>query len=175
METFDKLIRTLPKELKVLDVGVAGHEGENTSCFLVKYFSDVTGITIRSEKEVAWDAYPVIRDDFYKHKFKEKFDLIVLDLNIDNNIGRDWTTEGLGRISKLLNPNGYLINYVMMTDNYGDPETPALIRKHAKKWWGELTDEAVRSKLSTLDIWRLISCERESRRPEILWILLQRK
>lgn len=173
-DTFDKLIRSLPSNLKVLDVGVAGHEGENTSLLLADYFGDVTGITVR---DLPWDKYPVIRHDFYKYRFKTKYDLVVLDLNIDNNIGRDWTKAGMDRVSRLLTPRGYVINYVMMTDDYGDPQTPGQIRAHSRKWWGAfpLTDQIVESKLSTLGSWHLIEIGRELRRPEILWTLLQKK
>lgn len=173
-EAFERLIDTLPPSASVLDVGCYGHKGANTSKFLAKYFHHVTGVAI-SQKAIdqAPKNYEVIHDNFYTHDFKP-FDLVVLDLDIENNLLRDWTDKGLARMKTLINPGGYLINYVMMTTEYGDPDTPDLLAWHRDRWWKEHTPEAIGKKLTSLPGWELITAIPENRRPYILWTLLKR-
>lgn|SRR3990167_853951 len=173
-DSFENLIEHFPKTLQVLDVGCYGHEGANTSQFLAKHFEKVTGIAInQSAVDQAASNYEVIHDNFYTHNF-QLFDLVVLDLDIENNLLRDWTDKGLNRMKTIVKPGGYLINYVMMTREYGDPDTPDLIDWHTARWWKALTPEAVGNKLKSLPGWELIAASPETRRPYILWTLLKR-
>lgn len=178
METFEKIISTMPKNFKVLDVGCYGHEGVNTSQFLAKHFDKVTGVAIAEKvKQFCAPNYEFIQDNFYDRKFTELYDLIVLDLTIELNLLNDWSNKGLERVHKLLKPGGYLINFVMATTEYGDPEvTPHLLKFHSKLWWGsdEITLEAVGKKLSTIKGFQVVHTEFEQRRPYILWVCLQK-
>lgn len=180
METFEKFIKTFPKDSKVLDVGCYGHEGINTSVFLAKHFDRVKGMAI-SPKVVPHVApnYELVLDNFYDYKFRdEKFDLIVQDLTIELNLLNDWCEKGLERSANLLRPGGHLINFVMTTTEYGDPEvTPHLLAWHAKHWWGsdKLTLEAIGKKLSNLKLFDLVVAEPEQRRPYITWVMLKKK
>lgn len=184
---FQRIIQTLPKTLKVLDVGSGGLEGENTTQYLAEHFEskNILGIC-KSAKQVEIyqaqraerkePALEIVVDDFYAHEHSGLFDLVVLDLNIENNVQQDWTPEGLQRVSKLLNPGGYLINYVMLTDQYGDPETPQIIRSAWQKFYGtnEMICEVVEKRLNKIDGFELFSCEQESRRPYIYWVCLKK-
>ena len=178
MPTFERLIKILPKDAKVLDVGCGGLLGQNTSQYLQNYFIDVLGVNIKENKDliefkkIYSNAKVIIGD--YKN-ITEQFDLVVLDLNIEGNL-ENWSNDGIELASKLVKKGGYLINYVMMTDQYGNPdETPEIIRQHAKKWWGELTKEAVGKKLKSLKGFELILAESEDRRNYILWVVLKKK
>jgi len=181
METFEKFIRTLPKDADVLDVGCFGHEGENTSVFLGRYFDKILGFNINTkvfESSKDFPNYEVVIDNFYDYKFRDKkFDLVVTDLTIELNLLNDWCDEGMARIAKLVKPGGYWINFVMMTDQYGDPSvTPALIRWHSERFWNtEVPNpEAVGKKLTNLKDWELYVAEPEVRRPYIFWVMLKR-
>lgn len=177
MPTFERLIKIVPKNTKVLDVGCGGLLGENTSQYLQNYFIDVLGVNIKENKDLIEfkKIYPnakVIIGDY--KSIDEQFGLVVLDLNIEGNL-ENWSDEGIDLAAKLVKKDGYLINYVMMTDQYGDPnETPALIRKHTKEYWGELTKEAVGKKLKSLKKFEFILAESEDRRNYILWVVLKK-
>ena len=178
---FKRLISSLPKG-SVLDVGCGGLEGENTTDYLVEYFGveSITGVC-KWKKDI--DKYRlkvpeinIIETDYYGIEFNEKFDLVVLDLNIENNL-KDWTDEGLKRTSKLVKKDGVLINYVMMTDAYGDPnETPQMIRDHRKNFWesDEWKNEMVGARIRKIKGFKLLGVEREERRPYIYWVALQK-
>lgn len=181
METFEKIISKFDKSIKVLDVGCFGHEGENTSTFLGRHFSHIKGFNINKKVLALQEAnpnYEFVIDNFYDYKFAdEKFDLIVGDLTIELNLLNDWCNKGLERYWNLLKDNGYLINFIMTTTEYGDPEvTPHLIKWHAKHWWetDELTNEAIGKKLSKVKGFELIHAEAEIRRPYITWVLLKK-
>ena len=183
MNGFEKIIQTIPKGSRILDVGSGGHEGENTTNYLIKRFGvdDVLGINIRPEKaeEIieAHKGFNVLVGDFYKHKFKEKFDAVILDMNIENNVIYDWSLEGLERVRGLLNKGGMLVNYIMTTDQYGDPnETPKLIRKMFKEFWKveKLDYEAIGNRLQDISGYEVFAQEQEERRPYILWVALQK-
>ena len=186
---FQRIIQTLPKTFSVLDVGAGGLEGENTSQFILDHFDpkNVTGIC-KNKKQV--DLYhaqraerkeppvDIIIGDFYSHDFEGKqFDLVVLDLNIEGNIQNDWTEKGLKEVLKLVKLGGYLINYVMMTDQYGHPdETPILIRDAWKKFYGtsDMSPAVVGKRLKQLKDYELFAYSQEERRPYILWVCLKR-
>lgn len=181
METFEKLIKDLPKNLDVLDIGCFGHEGENTSVFLGNHFNKILGFNINTkvfESSKKYPNYEVIIDNFYDYKFRDRqFDLVVSDMTIELNLLNDWCDEGAERIKKLVKPGGYWINFVMMTDQYGDPNvTPDLIRWHSERFWGSPTPnpESVGNKLTKLKGWELIVAEPEQRRDYILWVMLKR-
>jgi len=176
MPAFERIIRSLPKELKVLDVGCGGLLGENTSQYLQAYFLDALGVNIKENKDLVEfkRIYPnakVVIDD-YKN-IKDKFDLVVLDLNIEGNL-ENWSVEGLKNLRGIVKDGGYLLNYIMMTDQYGDSETTELLRQHCGKWWKAFTREAIGKKLKQLKGWRLQACEQEERRNYILWVLLKK-
>lgn len=179
---FEKIISQIDKDSFVLDVGASGHEGENTTNYLIKRFENYFGICIQPEKVEAYkDNHPeahIIVGDFYKHKFKDKFDVVVLDLNIENNVIQDWSLEGLQNVRELLNDGGILINYVMTTDQYGDADvTPALIRKRWVEFWkvDKLTNEAIGKRLENIPGFDLFAHEVEERRPYIMWVGLKKK
>lgn len=181
METFDKFIKDLPKDLDVLDIGCFGHEGENTSVFLGNHFDKILGFNINTKVFKSSNKYPnyeVIIDNFYDYKFRDRqFDLVVSDMTIELNLLNDWCDEGIERIKKLVRPGGYWINFVMMTDQYGDPAvTPDLIRWHSQRFWGSETpnSESVGQKLTKLKGWELVVAEPEQRRDYILWVMLKR-
>ena len=182
---FEKLIQAIPRGSVVLDVGAGGLEGFNTTDFLIARFGvkNVKGICIRPEKVEAYKGrFPemdLIVGDFYKEShYKEKsFDLVVLDLNIDNNIIKDWSLEGLAQTRDLIKEGGMLINYVMTTDQYGDEnETPALIRKRWKEFWHTdiLTYEDIGKRLTNLPGYELFAHEVEEIRSYIMWVALRK-
>src|SRR3990167_79171 len=185
---FLKLIKHLPKDFTVLDVGSGGLQGENTTEYLAEHFlpENILGIC-RSEHEVG--RYQAIRaekkliqlniilDDFYTHDFSHHapFDLVVLDMNIENNLAKDWSDQGLARVRGLVKPGGYLINYIMLTDQYGDPKkTPAFIRDTWRKNWGtdKLTSRDIDRRMANLKGWEVFAHDIEERRDYILWIML---
>ena len=72
---------------------------------------------------------------------------------------------------------GLLITYVMMTDQYGDPdETPALIRRHRDEfWWStQFNNEMIGRRLNEIDGFEIVGVEREKRRPYIYWVALEK-
>lgn len=174
MDAFEKLIKQFPKDTSVLEVGSFGHEGINTSDTLANHFDKVIGVVIsQAAKDKAPVNYEIIHDNFYALDFPI-YGLVILDLNIENNLINDWTDKGMTRVKRFVKPGGYLINYVMMTTEYGDPDTPDLIAWHRDRWWKELTPEAVGNKLSNLPGWELVTAISEIRRPYILWVMLKR-
>lgn len=186
---FKDLLTGLDPNFSVLDVGVGGLEGENTSNDLLDYFSsdNILGICnnqqavdlfVAQRQEQNKPVPTIIVDDFYIHTFDTQFDLVVLDLNIDNNVQRDWTELGLETMHDLVKKGGYLINYVMLTDQYGEEETPGMIRRRWKDFYKEemnVSDnkEKVLNKLSSLNRWQLVSYCVEERRPSIMWVLMK--
>ena len=175
----DELIDKLPKTLRVLDVGAGGLQGENTSDVILDWFDNYTGIC-REKKEV--DTYlaqrkekglsepDIIIGDYYEHQF-EPFDLVVYDLNIENNI-MEWERGFVGAPVK---DGGFLITYIMMTDQYGDPnETPPLLRNHWKNFWGDESFSYSAVGAKKIKGWDMLATQREERRKYILWVLMQK-
>lgn len=187
MNAFERLIKWMPRGYEVLDVGCGGLYGENNSRAIAKQFKheNILGVCFRQETNSDFQRFKVehpnikvLDNNFYQLDFEKlgKFDLVLLDLNIENNTGRDWSDEGLARAWHLLKPGGYLINYVMMTDQYGEPETPELIREHWRNWWGgPIAPMTVGNKLYSLRQWEVVATEKEERRPYILWVLLKKR
>lgn len=182
------MISHLPSNLKVLDVGSGGLQGENTTNYLTEHFGveNILGIC-KSDHEVevyqaqrAEHKLPpvkIVSGDFYEQKFDQQFDLVVLDMNIESNLQKDWSDEGLKRMWDLVKDGGYLINYVMMTELYGDPlTTPLMIRKCWKEWWrvSDLTLKDVGNKLSKVKGWEVFAYDLEERRRYILWVMLKK-
>ena len=155
----------------MLDVGGWGLEGDNTSQYLEERFSDIIFMNNKPLDKVN------LVGDFYGHKFKEKFDLIVLDLNIENNVLKDWSDEGLERVRGLLKKGGTLINYIMTTSDYGDPnETPELIKRRWKEFWGteDITDGSIGRKLKNIPGYEFFIHIQEEQRSEIIWVVLKK-
>jgi SAM-dependent methyltransferase len=182
MKTFEKLINWMPKEFSVLDVGCGGLLGENTSSFLATHFKKVLGICWRPETnedlrsfKTIFPNVEILHEDFFRKKFDQQFDLVVLDMNIESNLDHNWTNEGLRDLKKLVKPGGYLINYVMMTTEYGDAETSQLLARHRDEFWqsSEFSNRAIGAKLQTLTGWELVTHGQEERRPYIYWVLLK--
>ena len=182
---FEKLILAVPKNSVVLDVGAGGLEGFNTTDFLIERFGveNVKGICIQPEKVAAYkDRFPemdLVVGDFYErsHYKQKSFDLVVLDLNVKNNIIKDWSLEGLERMRGFIKQDGMLINYVMTTDQYGDENnTPALIRKRLKEFWHTdlLTYEDIGKRLTNLPGYELFAHEVEEIRSYIMWVALKK-
>lgn len=181
----EKLIGWMPRGGKVLDIGCAGLDGENTSEFLINHFTKEGFVGVC--RKTQWNkesianfeskhvGVTVLDRDFYEMEFDGQFDLLVLDLNIDNNILKDWTEEGMERAKSIVKRGGYLINYVMTTTEYGDTDTPALLAKHRDKWWGSFSDEDITRKLNNINDWEYVAHQKEERRPEIIWVLLKKK
>lgn len=186
-KAFAKLIKNISREAKVLDIGSGGLEGENTTRALLDHFGaeNVTGIckdekmveVFRAQLKEERKAVPSIEVvDYYDFQTDEKFDLVVHDLNIDNNL-KDWSVDGLERSGSFLKDGGFLIQYVMTTEHYGDPEeTPALLRAHRNKFWwtSEFSQEMIGNRLRHLKNWEIWACEREQRRPYITWVMLRK-
>ena len=181
--SFEELINLVPEDSKVLEVGTNGLQGENTSLALAKRFKDIIGFNIPSAPGYLyqpWPHYHVRLEDFYKATITEKYDLIVLDLNLGNNLRKDWTWEGLARMYGLLNPGGYLINYVMTDTDYHSYSFPnytgKFIKHHMASWWGQypLTGLGILNKLHSLYIFKFVKMLQEERRKYIWWCLLQK-
>lgn len=175
-DAFEKIINKIPKTASVLDVGAWGHEGVNTSISLRKRFNDVTGINTKYN-----DAVDIVAD-FYEYTLTKRFDLIVLDLNIDNNVKRDWTDEGLKRIHEMLSRNGVVVIYIETDLNYGN-EVPGIrekLIKHKKDFWGlgesqEFTKERIKKGLGKYKkMYNVFAIEPEQRRIDIIWIALKK-
>lgn len=180
---FTKLIKSLPKYLKVLDVGGGGLQGENTTDALLEHFGteNVTGICTSSHEVEVYQAQRaekklpkanIIDGNYYTHDFNEQFDLVVLDLNVENNM-KDWENE----FSNLtyLKKDGFLITYIIMTDEYGDPkETPALIRDHWKRFWKTEKLAPFHIGMKRIKGYEVYAHEKEERRTYILWMLLRK-
>jgi len=169
---FIELIRDIPTTASVIDVGAYGLQGENTTTELVAHFEDVLTTNIKKIEGVKLVA------DFYKTYFDKKFDLIVLDLNIDNNVSQDWTRSGLDRIHDLLAPDGYVIIYVLTRDGYTEEEpTKTMIAENLNQFWksNPVTIDAIGNKLREFkDIFRLVAIQPDDRRDNIAWVKLQR-
>lgn len=175
MEAFERLINQVPEESEVLDVGAGGHSGVNTSLFLIQRFKKYVGMNNKTNEEITkfcGDNNQAIVIADYWEQGGAQYDLLVLDMNIDNNF-RNWSDDGLTHAKKCLRKGGYMICYIMVTDNYGNPETPAQLREHRDKWWGSWDKENIVKKLKNLDGFTFIALEQEERRPEIYWSLLK--
>lgn len=185
---FRRLISVLPRSFRVLDVGAGGLQGINTTNFLLEHFGvkNVLGVCT-PEKEVNYyyaqrteKGLPKANiqvSDFYEMQFPQKFDLVVVDMNVENNVIHDWSEEGLARARELLKDGGYLIQYVMLTDQYGDPnKTPELIRTRWIEFWEteNLTLQSIGERLQRLNGWEVFAYEVEERRPYILWMMLRK-
>lgn len=176
---FSNLIKGLPTNIEVLDVGGWGLEGENTSLALVKHFSFDNVTCLNKQHEVIYEysrRYPnqtFIETEFFEYKFDKQYDLVVFDTNCEGEM-QMW--EDMDVIGDLLKPNGYLIGYVLLTDEYGNPETPQQIRNHWKTHWNNenFSIVSVIKKLANTPGWILEDAIADDRRSEILWIKLRK-
>ena len=185
---FQKLISVLPKEFTVLDVGSGGLQGENTTNYLIEHFrsENIMGVCwadvetkryLETREATRMVKIPIFSGNFYKMNFVRQYDLVVLDMNIESNLEKDWSDEGLARVRGLVKDGGYLINYIMLTDQYGDPEkTPQFIRERWKKWWrtDKLTLKEIGMRLRDIKGWEVFAHDIEERREYILWIMLKK-
>lgn len=187
---FSKLISVLPKNFTVLDAGSGGLQGKNTTEYLAAYFDpkNILGFCLNEHDVAIYHAQraekklPLIKIlpvDFYRLEFDPllRFDLAVLDMNIKNNLEKDWSDEGLERMRGLVKDGGYLINYIMLTDQYGiEGKTPEMIRSHWRIWWRteKLTLKEIGRRLTGLKGWEVFAHDIDERRPYILWIMLKK-
>ncbi len=155
---FRKIIERIPGTDAVLDVGSWGLDGGNTTDAVVGLFNDITLINIKPQVNAC------IVADYYTYKFDKKFDLIVLDLNIDHNIP-DWEDD-FKYTKTLLNPKGKIVCFIMLDGEYGGLESAKRIKKHWKTYWNtdKLTPKIIRK--------RFPMAEEDSSRPEIYWVLI---
>lgn len=182
---FEKLIELLPRQWKVLDVGGGGLHGENTTDALVEHFDDVTCVCWADTETDVYKARlderkikrpRFISADYYTIDFANDYGLVVTDLNVENNLARDWSDEGIERVRDMLIPGGVWITYVITTDQYDSEETGAFIREQSKKLWGRFPfdNEDIGKRLSSLKGWEIYGQEQESRRSYIHWVALRK-
>ena len=146
MTGFERIIRRIAPEAKVLDVGAWGLGGENTTKILQRHFGNVTCLN----REQIGHAVDIVTN-FYTYNFKEKFDVIVLDLDGENNAHNDWTDKQLERNFNLLNEGGILINYIQTMGR-------------------RVYD------IGNISNWfNIIKFYPEDRRPDIVWVALKKK
>lgn len=180
MDGFNKIIQSLQPKT-ILDVGCGGLLGENTTVYLVEKFGDskVLGICRDNQQTGMFrNRFPnlkIITGDFYSHKFEQKFDLIVLDLNADNNF-KDWSHDQLQKVREMLNDGGVIINYVMGTIWYDSEEFAKQIANHWLNWWDtdEINRETIERRLKRLQDFKILAIEQEARRPYIWWVAIQK-
>jgi len=106
---FQRIIETLPSNSQVLDVGAMGLGGENTTKYLWKRFGE--NVTCLNKEQIG-HAIDIVAD-FYTYDFKEKYDVVVLDMKVKDNIEKDWTFDGFCRIFNLLSSKGIFITYLI--------------------------------------------------------------
>jgi hypothetical protein len=170
---FEKLIEYVHAESLVLDVGYGGLDGENTTNYLRARFKNLWGLNKNAEHVLAYrkltgatdpvvlGIYPNDMSSIARH-----WDLIVLDQNIDGNLDF-WSEQGLKMALSVVERKGYLITYVMLTDEYGNENmVHDRLREHRAFWW-------TADRFEKLPNWKLVDCAVEERRPEIMWVLLQ--
>jgi len=165
---FKQLLKDIPIDARILDVGAWGVYGENTSTHL-KYFEDVVYMNTKPLAGVT------LVQDFYDWTPDGKFDLIVLDLNIENNISRDWTREGMGRVYRMLNEGGSLILYVLTKDGYTEEEpTKTQLDEKFKEYWksSPVTIDAIGDRVWEMKFWELYGIQPDDHRNNIAWVRL---
>jgi len=145
MHGFKRIIQKIDRNAKVLDVGAWGLEGENTSQHLKERFSKVVFMNIEQIEGVT------LVDDFYKCKFREKFDVIVLDMPQEDNVKKDWTNEGLKRVAELLKGNGIFITFIL------------------------LREEQEYQDVNVSKLFDLFAIYPENQRKDIIWVALKKK
>lgn len=169
---FNMLVRDMPKDMSVLDVGAWGLTGENTTTYLTNHFKTVITMNIKPIHGVD------IVGDFYTNPPNLRFDLIVLDLNIDNNLSHDWTREGMNRIHKMLNPGGFVILYLLTKEGYtNDEPAKTLINNSLNHLWksSPVTVDGIGNAIMGFkDIFDLVAIQPDDRRDNIAWVKLQR-
>lgn len=173
MRGFDKLIQKISRYAEVLDVGAWGLKGENTTKPLLKRFFNVMTMNVKPLEGVDKVA------DFYRYNFgRRKFDLIVLDLDMQNNVGRDWTRRGLEHIYDLLSKGGVVIIYALTNRKYSfDPKVNQMVESHLDSFWKcrPLTPEGIASKLAEFaDLFTVFGIEKDGERDNVIWVALKR-
>jgi len=143
MNGFKRIIQKINRKAKVLDVGAWGLEGENTSQYLKERFSNVVFMNIKPLEGVDLVA------DFYKYRFSEKFDVIVLDMPQKKNREKDWTNKGFKRIVRLLNRDGIFITFLQVEQDYQD--------------------------VNISELFDLFAVYPEGRRKDIIWVAFKKK
>lgn len=167
---FERLIAGLPKDLKVLDVGYGGLNGENTTNYLRAHFGTIHGLCKDAVAVARYNMLYGMGDDhvvigIYPDDMGQlpdsQYDLLVLDPNIEGNL-QFWSEEGMRRAFEYVKDGGYVITYIMTTDDYGDETTQHQIREHKKVWWDVPRNLGITGSLA------------EERRPYITWVLIEK-
>jgi hypothetical protein len=169
METaFEKLIKDLPRNLSVMDVGYGGLGGENTTNYLRKHFGTIFGlckdaIAVKRYKEMTDANDTVILGIYPQHMLgPRKYDLLVLDPRIDDNL-EFWSEDGMELAWTFVKEGGYIITYIMAPNKeYGEDEVQTLITEHRDRWWTSYRKIPV------------VAAEVEERRPYITWVLMKK-
>lgn len=165
---FERLIAPLDPRLSVLDVGYGGLDGENTTDYLRAHFDEIWGLSKDAEavnkyRQEKNSKDTVVLGIYPQHMPRSKtFDLLVLDPNIESNLDF-WSEEGMKKAWSFVNDGGYIITYIVTTDDYGDEDTHALLIKHRQQWWDGEGNNV-----------RPQQIEIEERRPYITWVLLKK-
>ena len=162
----ENLIKNIPAHASILDVGYGGLDGVNTTNYLRARFHDVWGFSkdataMLRYKEMFGLNDPIILGIYPQDMPQRKWDLLILDININTNLDF-WSDEGLKKAWSFVNDGGYILTYIMTAGFNVPQEIKDMIKQHNKKWW---------DKNPTVPI---VAQEQEERRPEIIWVLLKK-
>lgn len=167
LNAVQRLISDLPKDLSVMDVGYGGLDGENTTDWLRAHFGEIDGL---NKTPYAVEKYkidhPNADDDVFLGVYPadmpgRKYDLLVLDPNIEGNL-QFWSLQGMEQAWSFVKDGGYILTYIMLTDLYGDPETQKMIADHRANWWAKGLNLPI------------VAQEHEERRDYISWVILKK-
>ncbi len=109
MNGFQRIVKKIPENSSMIDIGGWGLGGENTSQFLQERFGK--NVVFFNKEQIGHKVDIVA--DFYTYNFTKQYDVIVLDMNDKDNIERDWTFDNFCKIYNLLNPKGIFITYII--------------------------------------------------------------
>jgi len=116
MNGFEKIINKINPESKVLDAGGWGLEGVNTTQLLIDRFGEDNVITLNKDP-IDGKKIDIIAE-WYSYKPEKKYDVVVVDVDLDDNVKITWTTEEFHRMFNLfLKERGILILYIRTTRN----------------------------------------------------------
>lgn len=179
---FGRLVKPISSTAKVLDVGSGELAGGNTSNHLVdKFGPNYTGIQIKKETIERYkrikENVEIIHGDFYKTKFKGKYDLVVLDLDIINNVTRDWEGDGIKKSAfDALKTGGHVICYVMSTTKYGSEDDGLMLERHHEYFWEGAPNvvRIVKKCMRYLEGFDIVDVQKEEARDYIYWVKLRK-
>jgi phospholipid N-methyltransferase len=182
----------LPPNPLILDVGAGGFVGETTTVHLLGLpGAEIDAIELVPDRAHRLSAkfgrrINVINDDFLRHSFGKRYDLVVLDLDsrIIPALYENWLS---GKVRDVLKPNG---NVVVLCFGYAPPvptprfgladEVQILAKDFLLRYFGEqtLTPNVVKAAFDKNRDYRFLSMvgKQLERQPEtIVWVALQRR